>query len=122
MTFLLSGILHACVSQTLAGSTGPWTAFVAFALQPFGTSMEAAAGRSRSWRAIGHFDFTLSWLVLTFPFLVDDLARSGIWFTEPLPFSLLRWMGISREKKYRNCWCGYDLASTTEEACGKAVS
>jgi hypothetical protein len=79
VTFLLSGILHACGSHNLAGSTRPWTAFVPFALQPFGTFIEAAAGRylslacpevanSRSWRAKGHFGFTLSWLVLTFPF------------------------------------------------------
>lgn len=117
VAFLLSGILHACGSYTLAGSTRPWAAFVPFALQPIGIFIESTAGRYLSlasprmansgfWRTMGHLGFTLSWLVLTFSFLIDDLAKSGIWFIEPLPFSPLRWAGISGEKDLWNCWCG----------------
>lgn len=117
VAFLLSGILHASGSYTSGGSTRPWAAFVSFALQPFGIFIEATAGRYLSlaspqiaasgfWRTIGHLGFTLSWLMLTFPLLIDDLARSGIWFIEPVPFSLLRWMGVSGEKDSWKCWCG----------------
>lgn len=117
VAFFLSGILHACGSYTLAGSTRPWASFVPFALQPIGIFIEATAGRYLSlviprmassgfWRTVGHLGFTLSWLVLTFSFLMDDLAKSGIWFIEPLPFSPLRWTGISGEKGLWYCWRG----------------
>ena len=117
VVFLLSGILHAFGSYTSAGSTTPWTSLIPFALQPIGILFEGMAARylklaapkmadSSRWRTMGHLGFTLCWLVLTFSFLIDDLARSGIWLIEPLPFSVMRWMGMSAEKDNWNCWSG----------------
>lgn len=46
--------------------------------------------------------FTLIWLLLTGPLLIDPLARGGTWLFEPIPFSFVRGLGFSRDRRW---WC-----------------
>jgi hypothetical protein len=51
-------------------------------------------GPPRWARRMGNLAFTAAWLQVTGHFLVDDMARAGLWLFEPVPVSPLRMMGV----------------------------
>jgi hypothetical protein len=123
VAFVLSGSGHAAAAFMLWGNRGrEWTeafkAFAFFALQPVGialqmilspTSVKSNARNTKSQSAnstkVAMVLFTLGWLWLTGPLLIDPLARGGLWLFEPIPISLVRGMGLSRDKRWW-CWVG----------------
>jgi len=50
--------------------------------------------------------FTYFWLYATAPLLLDDFCRSGIWLYEPIPCSLLTWLGWGNPGAGVWCWGG----------------
>ena len=55
--------------------------------------------------------FTAIWLLKTFPLLVDDFARGGLWLTEPFPISVLQTLGLGSEARSHRLRldCGFHL-------------
>ena len=105
--FLLSGVIHACGSQTMWGATIPFKQLTFFMLQHIGISIQiflslvlesygpTMASRLRI-RKFANLAFAVLWLLLTAPFLVDDFAQGGFFLGELVPFSLLSILGPSR--------------------------
>lgn len=116
--FLLSGVLHACASYTLLGPTRPWVPFLFFALQPLGMAIQSACSQYfvgsylcdslGPWKTVvcqgTNFGFTILWLWAWSGMFLDDMTNGGIWLFEPIPISLLRGLGFSREDKKFWCW------------------
>ncbi|KAJ9602519.1 hypothetical protein H2200_013062 [Cladophialophora chaetospira] len=116
VSFLLSGVLHACASYTLLGPSRPWRSFIFFAIQPIGLAVQSIssqifAGSSvsqklGSWNAPVrqslNLVFTVLWLWTLGGILLDDLDSGGMWLFEPVPFSIIRCLGFSQDKKI---WC-----------------
>lgn len=121
--FALSGVGHAAAAFTGWGNRDqPYRqagkAFSFFALQIVGIYLQAllfpsivikdkkASQMSRKAR-YANIAFTLTWLWLTGPLLIDPLARGGTWLFEPLPFSFVRGLGLSSDKRWW-CWKSVD--------------
>jgi hypothetical protein len=116
--FLLSGAFHACASYTLLGPTRPWSSFLFFALQPLGIGIQSICSwlvvgpylsDSTSWwklwvRQCSNLGFTVLWLWTFSGLLLDDLTSGGIWLSEPVPFSLIRGLGFSKQDNRFWCW------------------
>lgn len=103
--FSQSGFLHALGSASCLPPSTPWAPPVFFMLSWLGILLQSAAcgsapGRwaARSlprWaRRAGNFAFVFVWLNATQYWMLDDLARSGIWLLEPVPVSLFRALGL----------------------------
>lgn len=118
VAFLLSGFLHACGSYTQPGKTYPLTGpFTFFALQPFGIMAQISTSKAldrigitartpKIVRQAVNFVYVHVWFYHTAPLLVDDFARGGLWLFEPIPFSLLRGMGLGEKGSVWFCWRG----------------
>ncbi|KAF2838331.1 hypothetical protein M501DRAFT_1058497 [Patellaria atrata CBS 101060] len=116
VVFLLSGVLHACGSYTLLGSSRPSVSFLFFALQPFGMAIQSTCsylfcssqlffslGRYQLHvRQISNFFFTILWLWAFAGLFADDLTSGGMWMFEPVPVSFFRGLGFSEDRRF---WC-----------------
>jgi hypothetical protein len=116
--FLLSGALHACTSYTLLGPTRPWAPFLFIALQPLGMAIQSAYSQHfvgsylcdspGRWKTLvrqgSNFGFTILWLWAWSGMLLDDMTNGGVWLFEPIPISLIRGLGFSKEDKRFWCW------------------
>jgi hypothetical protein len=105
IAFTLSGAIHACGSATQAGPTEPLRPFLFFVTQAFGCVVEdvltGVARRAGLYKAVPkpvRWTFTVAylhiWWYYTGPLMADDMARGGIWLTDPVPFSPLRALGL----------------------------
>ncbi|KAK0392633.1 hypothetical protein NLU13_2128 [Sarocladium strictum] len=111
ISFGQSGILHAFGSWTTIPETRPWRAPAFFALQAVGIVIQEflssflrsyiearnpTLASSRLCRRVGNFAFTLLWIQWTSVFFCDDIASTGLWLCDPVPFSPLRMLGLGR--------------------------
>ncbi|KAI6785679.1 uncharacterized protein J7T54_006013 [Emericellopsis cladophorae] len=108
VSFAQSGLLHAMGSiSSIPGDTKVWRAPAFFSLQIVGVLVQYAVEIGLQRRtgirvprqaAQGtRLLFTMAWLHWTSDFLCHDLAGSGIWLLEPVPFSFFRMLGFGRE-------------------------
>jgi hypothetical protein len=122
IVFTLSGIMHACISQTALGTTQPLSgALMFFFLQPAGIMVQSyfySFLRYIGWlpefndkssytcwqRQLYHYAFVNIWLLLVSPLLVEDLAKGGQFHFEPVPFSVLRGLGFGHKDDSFVCW------------------
>ena len=118
ISFGQSGMLHGFGSITSIPETRPWRAPLFFGLQPVGLILEFALttalpkdvfgpgtelqeraptflGRGLT-RQLCNFAFALLWVQWTSIFFCDDIASTGLWLCDPLPFSPLRMLGFGR--------------------------
>ncbi|RDW64731.1 hypothetical protein BP6252_10382 [Coleophoma cylindrospora] len=116
--FSISGILHACGSMTQLGDTNPWHPFIFFMLQGLGVFLQTVLCTSlrplisklpSSVRKTGNVLFTFGWLCLTANWLVDDMARGGLFTFEPIPLSPSRGLGFGPEEPRWFCMNKVDL-------------
>lgn len=115
LAFLVSGTIHGCGSYTQHANTKPLSGpFLYFVLQPAGVAIQDVFSKAvlpkicrrelPQWlRRAANFMFAYSWLMGSGSLIADDLARGGVWLTEPIPISLLRGLGISGDREGR--WC-----------------
>ncbi|KKY34551.1 hypothetical protein UCDDA912_g05505 [Diaporthe ampelina] len=101
--FAQSGLLHALGSASCLPPSRPWAPPVFFMLSWAGILLQSTAcGAARpATRALprwatraGNLAFVFLWLGATQSWMLDDLARSGIWLLEPVPVSLFRALGL----------------------------
>lgn len=113
--FLLSGALHACGSYTLPGPTRPWAIFLFFAIQPAGMAVQhmfqycvdvvpLPARTEPHFHKVANLTFTLTWLWMSAGLIFDDFSTGGVWLLEPIPVSLIRGLGYSKEDRRFWCW------------------
>ena len=113
--FFLSGILHAAAAYTLLGPTRPWEFLLFFMLQPLGIAIQDAfaryaaqlyppalsrRGRQAMQRA-ANLSFTLLWLAMCSPLMLDGFTSGGLWMLEPVPVSFVRGLGLGVEGERR---------------------
>ncbi|KAI7787126.1 hypothetical protein LA080_001219 [Diaporthe eres] len=103
--FAQSGLLHSLGSASCLPPSRPWAPPVFFMLSWVGImfqsticGMPVVRGATRAlprWASrAGNLAFVSVWLVATQYWMLDDLARSGIWLLEPVPVSLFRALGL----------------------------
>lgn len=103
--FAQSGLLHALGSASCLPPSKPWAPPVFFMLSWVGILLQSSVcswGPARGaiktlprWvRRAGNLAFVFVWLNATQYWMLDDLARSGIWLLEPVPLSLFRALGL----------------------------
>ncbi len=116
IAFALSGVLHTCGSYTLYGHIVPWASSL-FAPQALGIGIGLLiASRLQSMfphqtthvcmKRLMNLTTAFGWLCSTFLLLADDFARGRLWLFKPLPFSVLRGLGIGSEERLWKCWRG----------------
>ncbi|KAJ5176962.1 uncharacterized protein N7482_002839 [Penicillium canariense] len=115
IAFALSGFVHACGSHTQFTNTHPFSGpFLFFSLQSVAIILEnifktaifpklPLANTPRWLRRTANAVFVFLWLFYSGAFIADDFARGGLWLMEPVPFSLLRGLGLAYDKGWR-CW------------------
>ena len=118
--FSISGAIHASGSYTMWGDTKPLNSFLFFLLQPAGIAVQILCSwglnklnprikvSTRVRKAVNVL-FTVFWLLHTFPLLADDLARGGLWLTEPFPISVLQILGLGSASRARQLGFNYGL-------------
>jgi hypothetical protein len=118
IAFCCSGFLHGCGSYTSIGTTNPLRgSFLFFILQPLGIIGQSSylkllrtTGISRfipkSVALAANFAFVNTWFYITAPLLIDDLARGGQFLYEPVPFSIVRPLGLGDKDMGFYCWDG----------------
>jgi len=96
IVFILSGILHAAASYAVDSNTYPAQPFLCFVLQGIGIILQTVITKlvrrvlhRRYILKIVMFCFSLVWLYLTLPLLLDDLSRGGVYKGLALPFSII---------------------------------
>ncbi|KAL6164863.1 hypothetical protein ACJQWK_09582 [Exserohilum turcicum] len=111
IAFFLSGFVHAIGSVTCVGDTdplrGPMAFFLLQAVAMFAeqclSQAASAAGIGRnlpSWLIKGwKFVYVHVWFYWTAHLICNDFAKGGIWLLEPVPFSLLRGLGLGADEK-----------------------
>ncbi|KAJ5317957.1 hypothetical protein PENANT_c004G09584 [Penicillium antarcticum] len=116
VAFSVSGFVHACGSFTQFTETKPASGpFLFFSLQSVGILGEQLFKRSiypmlplahtpRWLRRTANLVFVFCWLFYSGIFVADDFARGGLWLMEPVPFSLLRGLGIGSQDHGWWCW------------------
>jgi len=116
--FGLSGVLHAAAAHTLLGPANPRAFFFFFALQPVGMVLQSVSATQalacypsqlpliwkRPIRQAANLSFTLLWLSLCAPLMLDGFTSGGLWMLEPVPVSFVRGFGFSAEEKRFWCW------------------
>ncbi|GKZ18630.1 hypothetical protein AbraIFM66951_007650 [Aspergillus brasiliensis] len=112
VAFALSGIIHASGSYAQNRETHPLAGpFRFFILQAVGILVQGVISpplwlwMPRPMRRTCNVVFALAWLLGTSGSVVEDFARGGMWFTEPLPVSLLRGLGVGVDDGDRGWWC-----------------
>lgn len=115
-TFLGSGFLHVWGSVSSLPATKVWRAPVFFLLQAFGIVGQHALslGARRAWPSMPRWlaracnlGSTLAWMYFTAHLFTDDMASSGIWLLEPVPFSLFRALGLGHPGDSWRRWDQY---------------
>lgn len=117
IVFFISGMLHACASYTLLGSSNPMASFLCFAVQPVGIVLQAGlSGVMHSFgphmaqqTSICHLTnatYCVGWLMLTCAPLADDFSQGGTWMLEPVPVSFTRGFGLSSQDDRWLPWIG----------------
>jgi hypothetical protein len=111
-------MLHAAGSYTTWPETRPISgSFSFFVLQAVGTGIETVAKKWLAKKGVLQkvpvsikrtltVLWVLAWMTITAPLLVNDLARSGIWLFEPVPFSFIRLFGYRMEGQGAWAWRG----------------
>jgi len=104
VAFALSAALHASGSiTTLPTSTRWWGPAAFFLASCAGVLLQDGLCQAlRPWldrlprwcRRAGNLAFVVLWLHLTQPPFIDDLGRSALWLFEPVPVSVVRWLGF----------------------------
>lgn len=101
IAFAISAAIHAAGSTTNLGASRPWAGSAAFfAVQPVGILLEMAVkmGVKRSGissvlpRGMGkvlRVVWVHAWFFYTAPLFATDVARGGVWLTEPVPVSIV---------------------------------
>lgn len=103
--FAQSGLLHSLGSASCLPPSKPWAPPVFFMLSWVGILLQstvcgappvrqATKALPRWLRRAGNLAFVSAWLVATQYWMLDDIARSGIWLFEPVPVSLFRALGL----------------------------
>lgn len=103
--FAQSGFLHALGSASCLPPSRPWAPPIFFMLSWVGILLQSTVcalppvrrgirALPRWLRRAGNLAFVSSWLIATQYWMLDDIARSGIWLLEPVPVSLLRALGL----------------------------
>ncbi|ETS88054.1 hypothetical protein PFICI_01882 [Pestalotiopsis fici W106-1] len=117
VAFLQSGFIHAMGSYTTLPKTHWWEPPVFFFLSGVGTQLQSTVSKAfkpqidkmPQWvRRAGNFLFVFVWLHLTCKWLVDDFGRCGLWLWEPVPFSIVRWLGLGLKGDYWWRWTSDD--------------
>jgi hypothetical protein len=118
VAFTLSGLVHAAGSHTQLGDTRPISrSFSFFILQALAIITQTAicvqlktAGIiskcPKILRQLTNFAFVHIWLYYTAPLLMDDFSQGGVWLFEPIPFSILRGLGLGAPGDQFFCWWG----------------
>lgn len=110
VTFLGSGFLHMGGSISSVPATKVWRAPAFFLLQAVGIAIQyvLSVAARRAWHSVlsappprwltrtGNLASTLAWLYCTGQLFTDDMAASGIWLLEPVPFSFFRALGFGQ--------------------------
>lgn len=118
--FTISGTLHACGSYTQFADTKPLSGtFMYFMLQALGIIVQnvfvmlvlprisPSDGFPRWLGRAGNFAFAFVWLMTSGTIIADDLAKGGVWLTEPVPLSFIRGLGLAgNEEGGWWCWNG----------------
>lgn len=103
--FAQSGLLHCLGSISCLPPSRPLAPPVFFMLSWAGILLQTAAcgaarpatrGLPRWAKRAGNFAFVFLWLNASQYWMLDDIARSGIWLLEPVPVSLFRALGLGR--------------------------
>ncbi|EPE03965.1 hypothetical protein F503_04813 [Ophiostoma piceae UAMH 11346] len=99
IAFTQSALLHAAGSATSLPDHAYWhMPFLFFLLAGVGVVIQTGLQMAilnrlpRPIRRAGNLMFALGWLHATQWLFIDDLARSGIWLFEPVPFSFVRFL------------------------------
>ena len=115
VAFTLSGLIHMGGSYVQIADTNPRGPFTFFLLQAIGVTIEDLFKRAilsgmlpytlpRWVKWTANCLFVACWLVFTGSYIADDFARGGIWLTEPVPVSILRWLNIGIKGDGWWCW------------------
>jgi hypothetical protein len=116
IAFFLSGVIHASGSVTCAGDTQPLKGPMAFfLLQAVAIFAEASLSQLARAAGIGRnlpgwakktwtFVYVHVWFYHTAHLLCNDFARGGVWLFEPIPFSILRGVGLGPDER-DGWWC-----------------
>lgn len=118
IAFSISGFLHANASFTSIGDTRPIRGpFLFFFLQPFGIIVQMAVSKllkragitqhvPKPVRQAFNFAFVHIWFYYTAPLFIQDVAAGGQFLYEPIPFSIMRGMGLGTKENSWYCWDG----------------
>ncbi|KAI8960939.1 hypothetical protein F5Y11DRAFT_248681 [Daldinia sp. FL1419] len=112
LAFVQSGFLHASGSwSTVPNRTKWWLPPLFFLLAGVGSTVQRWLARTvfgklirrlpRRVRRSGNFVFVLGWMWLTSWALIDDFGRCGLWLFEPVPVSVVRWLGYGPAQDHR---------------------
>lgn len=111
VAFSLSGLMHAAASYTQIADTKPSGPFLFFIVQVPGVisqeflrRMLVTRGAPTNVQRTLNFAFVVAWFMLTGGLIADDLARGGVWLTEPIPVSPLRGLGFGAEDEGWLVW------------------
>lgn len=103
VSFGQSGALHAFGSITSVPETRPWRPLAFFLLQAVGIVIQHALSQALrrlvplppKWLTrSANLVSTVLWVQWTSRFFCDDIASTGLWLCDPLPFSPLRMLGF----------------------------
>lgn len=104
VAFFQSGLLHASGSISSMPETKTWRSPAFFMLQPVGIAVQQGLfwvidtyipRLPKVLRRAVSLVSTLAWFQVTAVLFCDDLASAGLFLHEPVPFSVLRLMGLS---------------------------
>jgi hypothetical protein len=118
--FAQSGFLHALGSASCLPPSRPWAPPIFFLLSWLGILLQATvcgtvprttigSGPPRWARRACNFAFVFLWLNATQYWMLDDIARSGIWLLEPVPVSLFRALGLGEPGDHWFRWTWDEL-------------
>ncbi|KAI1611714.1 membrane bound O-acyl transferase family-domain-containing protein [Exophiala viscosa] len=126
LAFGLSGSIHAAGSYTTFSLTPshPFSGALSFFFtQGAGVLLQSTVAKllqkyvpqtkslPRFVKQSTNLAFVLVYLYFTGPLLADDFARCGIWLFEPVPFSILRGIGLGPGGKDEGWWTWYQEGS-----------
>lgn len=118
--FAQSGFLHALGSASCLPPSKPWAPPIFFMLSWIGIILQSTVCGAMRQAGItpkipiwvgraGNFAFVFLWLSATQYWMLDDIARSGIWLLEPVPVSLFRALGFGEPGDHWFRWTWDEL-------------
>lgn len=111
--FGISGLLHAGGSITALPHSHPSDSLYFFVSQVLGIFIQTTFcsvfhssidALPKTIRRAGNAAFVIGWMFLTSWWLIDDVARGGVWLYEPIPWSPLRAAGFGGKGDSWWCW------------------